>query len=692
MRGVSCRYRSRSRAPHPGGPTRLSVFGQGTTGAKVLRLLQSVRDCRYFLSPTTTSPSMPSSLDLTNFLPATDDVYRVHWYGACTRPTVGHLSEIQIFLAPVSEFDASTLTDSAPWPTGEINELKRMALPIGLLPVMPLGTLVSRRNDGLRILPAGPLERFTIHPNRSTADAWTQPAVSLRPLRKKHGRSYLGSLPDEACAAWCAVFRASPREVKGEWQTDVFVIIPCLELVRFYYGSSSALIRSVLWGTHGSTGLSPKGWANPERTGFLDPQRTVFRVCLRANRPWADASIVARAHTESGLLDATLPALSYQTGLGGNPRTLSTSIHPKAYVPFDEKAAWEVRGKFVSASHLLTELPKGRKIFFASELVSCDGKFPFEHLIVEREGPVIKFEQQALDDSDNNGREDSKQREGTKPRRPSEPNVTPGSAAPHTARVLTSLRSDRFVQLRHQTPEFRLDEKNRRVVIVGKVDPLLPKKRTYGGTHDRGDEDGRHVEIHVRDDLQQLETARRDFQDLVERIAGVAKLVSHVLAERPIAANDDFGVVDDLEELKSPDDPAQSGFALPTTASLDQSDCPTVISWAQMNRERARRLFVAVFEVGAQTVYLVDVERRPTEHFRFLVIHSGREGVDPALIARLLVECVLCKGVWRRTQLGGVSGSRCTHHQQGPTPEARERLVERLARIISPPRVAPEGA
>jgi hypothetical protein len=56
------------------------------------------------------------------------------------------------------------------------------------------------------------------------------------------------------------------------------------------------------------------------------------------------------------------------------------------------------------------------------------------------------------------------------------------------------------------------------------------------------------------------------------------------------------------------------------------------------------------------------------------------------------VECVLCKGVWRRTQLGGVSGSRCTHHQQGPTPEARERLVERLARIISPPRVAPEGA
>jgi hypothetical protein len=631
---------------------------------------------------------MLAHLDLSKLPPGNDDVYRVHWYGECVRPPTGRLSYIQTFLAPIHGFNESMLANSERWPRGDVDALRSFDLPIGLLPALPLGSLVSRRGDGFTLPPKDRIERFSLSEKQSYDDVRFLRADQLRPVAAKtQAKSFLGSVTDRGREAWCAVISAKPHSEKGKALQCRFVVVPCLELLRFYYGSSSALIRSVLWGQHGATEHGVKDWANPDRSGFVSLDPRIYCVCLRPNRPWSDANIVARAHTPRGLLEAKRPFVSMASARAGSPRDVG--LHPKVHLPFDGPARWKVRGAYLDfpRRQLLASSDGNdtvtEKAFFVSELISCTGPFPYVHLIVEREGTIIHFQERKSEESVNEGETKSGATGERKRRRPNDTSISPGAARPGASRVLCSLHSDRFVQLRTQKPEHRLTENERRIVILEKVDPFLPKKRTYGGTNDAGDENGSRAEIHVWDDLAQLERAQRDFQDLVRRVGEYAELEVHVLGELPLSADEDPAVIEaGVMDLASSDDPAQCGFVLPCVAMLDESVAARTIGWALINRERSRRLFIATFRLEDRLVYLADVERRPGEHFKYLVARTDTDSVDPALIAQLLGACVDCQGVWSRATLSGFASVSRTVHQQGPTPEAGERLVERLARII----------
>jgi hypothetical protein len=615
--------------------------------------------------------------NLSQLLPQGDDVYRVHWFGACKQADVGRLSTIETFLAPVEG-----LGETVPFRDGAMRadskRLQSIQLPIGLLPMLPLGTVVSRTADGLHRQPTNEVVGFTVTPDHEHTDTSIVRANTLRPPKDDTApESYLGTVPPEAGNAWCAVIAAKPLSEDRRWSKGL-IVIPCLELVRFYYGSSSALIRSVLWGEHRSNGRSPENWANPERSGFIDRQGGVFRVCLRRNRPWSDANVVARAHSQRGLAEAERPYRSLAQGTAGvSP---SRGAHPAAYLPFDDLATWMVRGHYVKAH---VPMPDGKAtlpalVFLVNELVSCSGPFPYQHLIVEREGTILSFRVNASADPSDPDHTDAGGNRKSRPLKVRD--IAPGLAQPRASRVLFALQSDRFTVLRGRKRDERLDANPRRIVILAPLDDSLPTPQTFGGTSDAGDP-GRRAEIQIRDDLAQLDAAQHEFQQLVAKVALHSGCRASLWAEGSLSAHDDGDVLEDgYEELATPDSGSQFGFALPAT-TINESLQPRSIAWALINGERPRRLFAATFDVEGHLVYLFDVERRPGECFTFLVLGSTSSSVDPALLSHVCRTCVACEGVWLHAMSGFTRAAR-PFHQQGPTPAARDLLVERLSRII----------
>lgn len=142
---------------------------------------------------------------------------------------------------------------------------------------------------------------------------------------------------------------------------DRFMVVPCMELVRFYFGSSSELISRLFAPPLARSSLHGKAQIS---------QRGRMSLELAERIPKASAEDVARiAGSDVAWRAAALVASSCLKA-----STAGRDIYPQAIFPFEGESTLQVVGKW---------LPQGdteQATFLVYQLRSCSHPFPFQSL------------------------------------------------------------------------------------------------------------------------------------------------------------------------------------------------------------------------------------------------------------------------------------------------------------------------
>lgn len=199
------------------------------------------------------------------------------------------------------------------------------------------------------------------------------------------------------------------------------LVIPAMELIRFYFGASSKLL-STLFRTDLKRDLLYERVNMDDTTGdmFLD---------LAVGMPCASASDIARI---AGNPNAWAAAL--YVGLSCLKGSVEKKVaFPAAKFPFRGRTDLQVHGQWLSRGK------QARQIFIVNRIVSCSHPFPFQKLTFNLDGPS-----QGQKGGGRNGRGSASGRSG----KPKQPGLVEQDAsaqlAPHT---YTFRRERRFPDL-----------------------------------------------------------------------------------------------------------------------------------------------------------------------------------------------------------------------------------------------------
>lgn len=178
------------------------------------------------------------------------------------------------------------------------------------------------------------------------------------------------------------------------------LIIPCMELIRFYFGSSSSLLHTLITPPFDEKRL----WTNKH----YDPETRHLHICLSGWLPSASAPDVARI-----AMSATASKAAAQIYASCAKATSSKQpAYPSTFFPFEGKTTLQVTGIWLPNEHG----PCGQ--FVVSSLRSCSHHFPFGSLTYEvgekvqakkdkqakgKQKPIVTYDKpqkQALSDED----------------------------------------------------------------------------------------------------------------------------------------------------------------------------------------------------------------------------------------------------------------------------------------------------
>ena len=146
------------------------------------------------------------------------------------------------------------------------------------------------------------------------------------------------------------------------------LIIPCMELVRFYFGSSSSLITKVFLPPLARDSLYEKAAMNT-RTGQL-------MLALSEKMSGASAADIGRLHLEP----AAWRAAAHVGASILKASAANQAIYAQAFFPFEGKTTLVASGKWLSFAN------QPRATFLVYSLRSCTHPFPFRSLRYEVKG------------------------------------------------------------------------------------------------------------------------------------------------------------------------------------------------------------------------------------------------------------------------------------------------------------------
>lgn len=278
--------------------------------------------------------------------------WRVDWFGALTyseryRRTSQPLIEIQLSCLPETSSNPNQLFQfrNNEWP-----KTKQIKLPIGLLPFFKIGDIwregycVDSPNydvahvgeldvgrDNSTLIKAG-------LPSEYSGDYYLP--LSHHPYHIRHTQSYCLLIEHKNC----------------------HLVIPSIELIRFYFGSSSSLVSRLFDApfTHESL------WVGTDDTG----NRRYPRIHLAPGISGRSASDIGRiAYSRTARAAAEL--IGHSCIAASANKEL---VYPKAVFPFEDTTDLRVSGKW---------LPFGgneRGVFLVFKILSCSHPFPFDTL------------------------------------------------------------------------------------------------------------------------------------------------------------------------------------------------------------------------------------------------------------------------------------------------------------------------
>jgi hypothetical protein len=141
-----------------------------------------------------------------------------------------------------------------------------------------------------------------------------------------------------------------------------FLLVPCIELIRFYFGSSGALLSRLFSGAVAGKNLYDSARMN---------SKGIAHVKLSKGIPGVAAATVARIALDHHAARAANWIIKSGVSAAAN----SASYYPATTFPFEGKTTLTVVGKWVDA--------QGYGVFVVDRLMSCTHPFPFRSMYYE---------------------------------------------------------------------------------------------------------------------------------------------------------------------------------------------------------------------------------------------------------------------------------------------------------------------
>lgn len=142
--------------------------------------------------------------------------------------------------------------------------------------------------------------------------------------------------------------------------SDMTLVVPCMELVRFYFGASGGLLKRLFSGAHAAKNLFTSARINPEtRIANLD---------LAPGLPGVAASTVGRIAFDRQAQKAMYWIVNSGVAASANGQR----YYPRTTFPFIGDTNLTVQGRWINQH--------GHRVFLAERLLRCTHPFPFQTL------------------------------------------------------------------------------------------------------------------------------------------------------------------------------------------------------------------------------------------------------------------------------------------------------------------------
>ncbi|MCX4040948.1 hypothetical protein OR606_12160, partial [Aeromonas hydrophila] len=283
-------------------------------------------------------------------LSAQEGAWRVDWFGDVAYPDLNRRQSQPSIAVQLSRHPR-------PHPMGETDK-KEIWLPIGLLPFLKVGDIWQHgQATGEN---TAPTKEAFLKLNIS-AETTSVYKAGGKPNSEKYGtlRSLIYWLPIHS-HPWHSAHTHSNCIVITD-QSQLQIIIPCMELIRFYFGSSSSLLSVLFKPTLTRTELAKQYIKRSDESVFLRladgisgaSAADIARI-LYSPAAWSAASLIGKS------------ALSCSS--------LGLPIYPKCQFPFDGTTDLHVSGQWLrhDGSQVGT--------FIVYEILSCSHEFPFKSI------------------------------------------------------------------------------------------------------------------------------------------------------------------------------------------------------------------------------------------------------------------------------------------------------------------------
>ena len=294
-------------------------------------------------------------------LPKGNGFWRIDWFGDIAFPDrTARRKQPSVFLHLSRVTDRRFLEDPSvllsPECTAPARFQKKVWVSVGTLPMLRVGDIW--RDGMLECRPDYELERFAGLEINSNTTSFIKAGLNL------NEQGYLLPLAEhpwhlQNTKSYCLMVKL-PENKR--------LIVPCLELVRFYFGSSSGLLSKLFMPPLEHEALYSNAQWQPF-TGRLS-------IELAEGISGASASDIGRIHTNpvAWRAAALVGASALRASVAQQP------IHPQGIFPFEGKTDLIACGKWLSFAG------QERSTFIVYSLRSCSHPFPFKTLRYEIKG------------------------------------------------------------------------------------------------------------------------------------------------------------------------------------------------------------------------------------------------------------------------------------------------------------------
>ncbi len=328
-------------------------------------------------------------------------IWRLAWFGNLQfNPSVPTEPTIEVFLLPLTTSNETPVqlnyTSAYDTSAGILVEVG-----IGYLPSLRVGSFW--RNGVPYRLPKGAPKYNEATLTISAATPETVSCVeSSGYAQRKNGRDYYiprsyyplqvqgkFSATSGISLSKCLRFTCEVEFTESDGITNKerqIIIVPCIEILRFYYASSTALAREIVGGGTGSSMHDPHNtlYNTAPNLTYINMETGEAFIQLRRRMRDADASAIARLRFSDY---AFARARDIYGSILKNRSNDARATIIEAYPPFDTSTKWTTRGKrFKFGEYPSKGEPDTREWhYLVYEILTCSAPFPFMKLWFDRD-------------------------------------------------------------------------------------------------------------------------------------------------------------------------------------------------------------------------------------------------------------------------------------------------------------------